>query len=449
MLLAFAPLIRGGNRRVALILLEALALVLLLAIGAKMLPSATRQRRISVPVLLLALSPLWVAIVQLTPLPSAVWASLPGHDVYVQALTAVQLPVEGWRPLSLVPDATWLSVLAGLPLAAAFLLAQIMSERQLAVLVRAVVLFTVPQAILGLLQVSLARQLYFDAVAYGRAIGSFANPNHLASYIVMTLPLTILVLRQAMQRGALHRDDRNVGVEGVGRSVYPAIWGAVLFLQLAALLASLSRAGMGVGFFIALAATLMLPLQELSRRALGWRVAGAVALCVLVVASVGIEGLLARIGESANEGSRWLMMGGTWQAALTFWPFGSGLGSYAGVFPRFQPPGLSGYADFAHSDFLQLLMECGLLFVVFAAIAVRLIAMRVQAVARRLRADPSDRVGVLQASCGLGLLAVILHSWVDFNLHIPANAVLACFLMGVFLRPMAGDEARGRFAAAS
>ena len=37
---------------------------------------------------------------------------------------------------------------------------------------------------------------------------------------------------------------------------------------------------------------------------------------------------------------------------------------------------------------------------------------------------------------GIGLLAVLLHSWVDFNLRIPANAMLAAFLLGVLLRPL-------------
>ena len=36
--------------------------------------------------------------------------------------------------------------------------------------------------------------------------------------------------------------------------------------------------------------------------------------------------------------------------------------------------------------------------------------------------------------CGVGLLAFLLHSWVEFNMHIPALAVTAAFLSGVFLR---------------
>ena len=160
-------------------------------------------------------------------------------------------------------------------------------------------------------------------------------------------------------------------------------------------------------------------------------------LSSLVAGTVGISGLMERILASGGESTRWLMVKGTWQAALAFWPVGAGLGTVPGVFPRLQSSDLVGHVAEAHSDFLQLLMECGLFFVIPAGVALWLIASRAVAVARCLKSDPSDTVLALQASCGLGLLAVFLHSWVDFNLRIPANAILAAFLMGAFLRPLA------------
>ncbi len=58
------------------------------------------------------------------------------------------------------------------------------------------------------------------------------------------------------------------------------------------------------------------------------------------------------------------------------------------------------------------------------------------AILMRLLDELIDAPALLQASCGLGVLAVLLHSWVDFNLRIPANAMLAAFLLGAFLRPL-------------
>jgi O-antigen ligase len=148
--------------------------------------------------------------------------------------------------------------------------------------------------------------------------------------------------------------------------------------------------------------------------------------------------LLARFEAEGGylSGERWLYVIGTWHAALAFWPFGSGLGSYAAVFPAFQPIGVHGFIEHAHNDYVQLLMECGLLAVAFGALALALIARQTARLVRRARRAGLDAAGLLQASCGLGLLAVLLHSWVEFNLRIPANAMLATFLLGAFLRPL-------------
>ena len=166
--------------------------------------------------------------------------------------------------------------------------------------------------------------------------------------------------------------------------------------------------------------------------------AGAAALLALVVLAVGLDALLARFeSEGAYlEGERWLYVIGSWHAALAFWPFGSGLGSYASVFPAFQPVGVHGFIEHAHNDYVQLLMECGLLAIALGLLALALIARQVARLVRRARRMGLDAAGLLQASCGLGLLAVLLHSWVDFNLRIPANAMLAVFLLGAFLRPL-------------
>jgi hypothetical protein len=45
-------------------------------------------------------------------------------------------------------------------------------------------------------------------------------------------------------------------------------------------------------------------------------------------------------------------------------------------------------------------------------------------------------------ACGLGALATALHALVDYPFHIPANAMFAAFLLGVFLREP-GEETGG------
>ena len=57
----------------------------------------------------------------------------------------------------------------------------------------------------------------------------------------------------------------------------------------------------------------------------------------------------------------------------------------------------------------------------------------------------SDRsFTLLQMAAGVGLLPVVLHSAVDFSLHMPGNAVWFATLAGVMLHPGARELAGGR-----
>jgi O-antigen ligase len=95
-------------------------------------------------------------------------------------------------------------------------------------------------------------------------------------------------------------------------------------------------------------------------------------------------------------------------------------------------------------DYVEMLFEGGLLFLVAAFVLAWAAAQRLRvlwAPSRSRRAD--DRNLMACAVCGLGLLGFLLHSLVEFNMRIPANAILAALLAGVYLRPLE-SESRGR-----
>ena len=60
---------------------------------------------------------------------------------------------------------------------------------------------------------------------------------------------------------------------------------------------------------------------------------------------------------------------------------------------------------------------------------------------RAVRNHRLSREELAAALCGLGLLGFLVHSFVDFNMHIPANAITAALLAGAYLRPLAADGA--------
>ncbi|MDO9030786.1 MAG: O-antigen ligase family protein [Hydrogenophaga sp.] len=414
LMVALATLFRGGNRSVALMALEALALVVLLgwgwrALGAQGWPPALGAGRWRVASLALAAAPVWVAAVQLLP-----WL--------------------GVGALSPTPLATAHALLAGLPVVACFLVALSGNAAQVQALLRLWLWMAVAQAALGLLQLGGFEALYFGMDGAEPVIGSYASKNTYANLLAMAVPLTVLGLW-----GAAGRQRR--GSNGEKRSPW---WSVLALLTLlAATLASTSRTGIATALLVALPAlALLAPARESAAggrggwlRRLGWP---ALALGLLAVALFmgGLDWVERFDAErlAADDAVRALTREATWQGALAYWPLGSGLGSYAWVFPRFQSPEVGAYwLDLAHNDYLQILMETGALGLVAMALALALMGRRALQLfsAGRGTWNSTDRLAV---ACGLGLLATLLHAWVDYPLRIPANAMLAAFLLGVFLR---------------
>jgi O-antigen ligase len=411
LMVLLATVFRGGNRSVALMALEALALVVLLgwawrALGAPGLPPALGEGRWRAARLALAAVPLWVVAVQMLP-----WSGA------------------GAGALSATPQALAFAALAGLPIAASWLLGLGASGAQVQTLLRLWLGVAVAQALLGLVQLGGFDALYFGLDGAEPVIGTYASKNTYTNLLAMAAPLAVLGLWGASARRS-------------GQRLGHAWWSvAALLVLLAAALASTSRTGIATALLVTLLAlALLAPAAE--RGASRWR-QRRLWLPLLALALLGAALFMGGLDWvdrfdakrlAADDALRALTREATWQGALAYWPLGSGLGSYAWVFPRFQSPEVGRYLlDLAHSDYLQILMETGALGLAAMMLALALMGRRVLQLIRAARGtwSSSDRVAV---ACGLGLLATLLHAWVDYPFRIPANAMLAAFLLGVFLR---------------
>lgn len=440
-LVALATAFRGGNRYMPLMLLEALAAAVLLGLTWQALSSGSASRGVHSAAgaaawsgwsrwALWALlgSPIWVALLQLIPLPADTWASLPGRADF----SLVPAPDAAWRATSLTPDVTWASVLAALPMMACFALALAASARQATTLCRLWVAAAVIQAIWGLLQLGPFPGLYAGLDSQ-ELVGSFASKNTYSNFLVMAIPLVVWELN-----GKGRREE--------AKSQITWLWGIALFLLIATLLAGRSRTGIATGLLVAMLAMALLPARGARRWAgLPWAFWGMAALIALALAAGGLAWLDRFEADRlvADDATRALMREGTWQGIVAFWPLGSGLGSYAGVFPRFQAPELGRHLiDLAHSDYLQLLMELGALGLALMVALLALLLRRAAQLARvgRRGWQAGDALAV---AAGLGALAFGLHAWVDYPMRIPANAMFAAFLVGVVLRQPSDDRAGG------
>jgi O-antigen ligase len=143
-----------------------------------------------------------------------------------------------------------------------------------------------------------------------------------------------------------------------------------------------------------------------------------------------------------------------WQAALKQFALepvrGTGSSTYLYYGRRFRDPSIQNDPIRVHNDYLQLLAEYGLIgaagLLVFLGAHLRRGWKAFRALSLRA-GNPSARISSNAAAWNMGALAALAsylaHSVVDFNLHIPANALLVAFVFGVLANPgrsLSGDE---------
>lgn len=445
LLVAASPLMRGGNRHVALIVLEGIALAFLTAFVAGASGSGRGVSRRTLLLVFLLASPAWLALVYLLPVPQALWAATPGRGEYTGALSAAGIQSSGWLPLSLVPDATAASLFAGIPIVAAFLAGYRMRLPQLHLVLKVFVVTAFLEVVMGLLQVAggAGSSLYFGGIG-GRPFGTFANPNHFANYVAMGLVAYVVLAWTNLAHGRQHAYFEHHASAHARRV---ALWAAGGVLLAAGILLSRSRGAMLAGLPAGLCA-LALSVTA-TTRARAWRTALIMVgiAVVLALSLVGFEFVLSRFELRSFGGDasfRTLIASSSLDGAWQFWPLGAGWGTYGYVYPRFQSADVVGTVTHAHHDYAEFLFEGGIFAVLLMAAFAWLAGSRALQLAwAGLRRGRLRRAEMLSALCGLGLLGFLLHSLVEFNMHIPANAIMAALLAGVYLRPLDGEDPAG------
>jgi O-antigen ligase len=100
---------------------------------------------------------------------------------------------------------------------------------------------------------------------------------------------------------------------------------------------------------------------------------------------------------------------------------GWGDGTFADVYPHFRTFYTDSLVNAAHNDYLQVLAETGLL---GFAIVIWFLMAAVQPALHKAQKWTSNLNGAVSLAALLGIIGILVHSFVDFNLQIPANAVL-------------------------
>jgi len=115
---------------------------------------------------------------------------------------------------------------------------------------------------------------------------------------------------------------------------------------------------------------------------------------------------------------------------------GTGPGTFATVYTQYQPPGLYYRRFYAHNDYLHFISEVGL---PLPIVMVWMIIALYRKGFKKLK-NPSRLVRGSTLGALAGITAILVHSFGDFNLNIPANAILFTVLSALAVSPEPTDN---------
>jgi O-antigen ligase len=379
-----------------------------------------------------------IGAVQLGPLPFD-WV-----QVVAEPTASARAAVAGFvdstdagGPLSLSPPDTLDAVLrlAGYLCVGIAALVSFREERHLFQLMVVVAISGLFQAVYGSVEYLSGHQHIFG---YEKryytdvATGTFINRNHFAGYLAMALPFALALTARS------RRGDRRWSF-GQGPALWAAAVACAVLIWLGVIL-SQSRAGLGA----ALVASLVLLLMGTSKGLVRWRVAALVALIpalFLLWQDVRAPAeRFAHLGEDLAAPSGRITV---WEASASMvraGPIaGTGLGTFDQAFDLHRDPRTTGRYDHAHNEYLQYLVEGGLALTLLTASLVIVVGSWIF---RRRTARQATGWDITPAVAALAALA--FHIFVDFNLRIPATAVLTAVLLGLCLAaaPRTGEPVR-------
>jgi O-antigen ligase len=359
-----------------------------------------------------------IALLQLVPLPPALWTMLPGRHAVIEGYRLLGIPLP-WLPLTLAPDVAPSSILWLLPAFATLLGIVVLGAFRGRGIAAVIVAVTLASVAIGALQVIGGTSAYLYRITnYGVAVGFFANANHNATLLLVCIPFLA-----ALQATLLRRSGSSRSASAIRLLVGAAY--AVIFVGL---LINSSLAGIGLSVPVVMGSWLAFGHQRPAFRR-GIVIATViVSLAAVVTIIVGPFGNNLFGAQKINvELSRQTSFALTLRAAGEYFPIGSGSGSFQPVY-RTQEPLASVTTTFmnhAHSDWLELLLETGIVGIAFAVLFLVWWIVRLRAIWRAEEPEPFAQAAVIATA------AIMLHSVVDYPLRTAALSAVFAACIGL------------------
>lgn len=263
----------------------------------------------------------------------------------------------------------------------------------------------------------------------GDLFGPYVNRNHFAGFVELVAPTGLALM----------------AFRGLRRDILPLAT-LLTIIPVSALILSGSRGGI-LSFAFEIGVLALLVRSRRSREGPHMAAVGIVALAaVALIAWIGAGKAIERFSTLPNSDTSLARRGTMARAAAEIVRdhpiFGAGLGTLVAVYPRYEKLYDGRVVEHVHDDYMEGLAETGLL---GGLCGIAFLTLLYRQARRDFEAEQGHFSRALHAGAIVALAGLLLHSIVDFNLHIPSNALL--FLVQAHLatfKPLPSESPRQR-----
>ncbi len=301
------------------------------------------------------------------------------------------------------------------------------------------------QSVVGavLFSVKAEYRIFYTQVSHTRMIGTFVYHNSVAGYLCMCLSIGVGLMLSRLSGSSPRRQTWKGRLVDMLKFVLSAKMRLRLLLVVMVIALVLTRSRMGNAAFFTALLVVGLAGMLLARKTAPKTIAliaSLVIIDVLVVGTwVGLEKVVERIQEtelhSADGGLSESVEART-EAARTalaivqdFPAVGTGGGSFYNVFLSYRTPQYTyAYVDHTHNDFVEIACDYGLVGLALLGGLVALSLWKTVVVLAKRRANLPRGIAF---GVAMSIVALLVHSTVDFNLQIPANALTMVVILAM------------------
>lgn len=375
-----------------------------------------------------------ISVLQILPLPDALVASFSPEAYQVQSLAGLQGAMH--LSLDVYQSRIMLALTCSYFMVFMMCILIVRDSERINTLATTLVWSGLFQAMLGIILFSFGAhyRIFFNEILHENVIGTFVNRNHFAGYMEMTLALGIGLMIAKLGNHRASNPGWKLKIVAALNFMMSSKMRFRLMLVVMVIALVLTRSRMGnTAFFSAMLVVgiLTVLISRKNAPATAALILSLVIVDVFVIGTwVGLEKVVSRIHETQLVASdvhteetieeRTLPAKYSLNLIRDFPLFGTGGGSYYDAFIRYRSSEMTAFFDHAHNDYAEITADMGLI----ATASMLLLSLSCLFVAiKTIYTRRSSMARGVAFGSAMGIVAIAIHSWVDFNLQIPANAL--------------------------